>query len=595
LFLDVSLNRELCLFFSVALLISINKNRREAFIYIGYNKVKKSLSTLTKVQYTKAKLEWKQLKSPFSMHNINRCATLAQKIILFEEKYDLKQGVKTKRTRRLSKYDAQHHIRLIFSKSGNVIYYSNFPKSSGIANTKLGETPELTITKACKLTAQMQEGVLNNHTVKTVFDTYEKSLIERHNTAPTKFAASSLKTYQCMLKKLRQHFPLNQSFKSLTAGELEKIIDRIIVAESNTQAIVLFAQIRRVWKFAKNKFNSSKNPATDIDDFYVSDRVESPRPCQAYTDLDSIAELWINLASAPNIHQKNAARFMILTGIRPINIPQMKWEWLNSIDFPTLITFPASVVGVRGEMKNQKEYKLPLTKAMRAIILEQRAWMENALPNCNPVHIFLQPRDLNKPFAKRSLDKIIKDYSPVDAVKGDQRNIVMKGSAGAFCTMCRSFFKSNAKAIMVANGYHFKHAEELTRLALHHLRKEDDPNGLNYDKSEELFGTSTKLKFNVFKIHEASILKRAKELESQKLRLTGMQSKQAKNLEENNQKKALRDRIKAHLVHKGSYVNFINQPLGDTGRVAKDLILTEEGRAVVERYLTDQEAKAKNN
>ncbi|MEI8640570.1 hypothetical protein P4S68_03605 [Pseudoalteromonas sp. Hal099] len=262
-----------------------------------------------------------------------------QKIILHEEECDLKQGVKTKRTRRLSKYDAQHHIRLIFSKSGNVIYYSNFPKTSDIANTKLGETPELTITKACKLTAQMQEGVLNNHTVKTVFNAYEKSLIERHNTAPTKFAASSLKTYQCMLKKLRQHFPLNQSFKSLTAGELEKIIDRIIVAESNTQAIVLFAQIRRVWKFAKNKFNSGKNPATDIDDFYVSDRVESPRPCQAYTDLDSIAELWINLASAPNIHQKNAARFMILTGIRPINIPQMKWEWLNSIDFPTLITF----------------------------------------------------------------------------------------------------------------------------------------------------------------------------------------------------------------------------------------------------------------
>jgi len=42
-------------------------------------------------------------------------------------------------------------------------------------------------------------------------------------------------------------------------------------------------------------------------------------------------------------------------------------------------------------------------------------------------------------------------------------------------------------------------------------------------------------------------------------------------------------------------INFINQPLGDTGRVAKDLILTEEGRAVVERYLSNQEAKAKNN
>jgi hypothetical protein len=73
-----------------------------------------------------------------------------------------------------------------------------------------------------------------------------------------------------------------------------------------------------------------------------------------------------------------------------------------------------------------------------------------------------------------------------------------------------------------------------------------------------------------------------------------MQSKQASNLEENSQKKALRDRIKAHLVYKRGYVNFINQPLGDTGRVTKDLILTEEGRAVVERYLSDQ-AKAKNN
>lgn len=53
--------------------------------------MKKSLSTLTKAQYTKAKLEWKQLKAPFSMHNINRCATLAKKIILHEEECDLKQ------------------------------------------------------------------------------------------------------------------------------------------------------------------------------------------------------------------------------------------------------------------------------------------------------------------------------------------------------------------------------------------------------------------------------------------------------------------------------------------------------------------------
>lgn len=89
--------------------------------------------------------------------------------------------------KKLSKYEAQHHIRLIFTKSGTAIFYSNFPKPSGIANTKLGEVPELTIAKARKLT--------------------EQSLIERHNTAPTKFAASSLRTYQCRIKKLRHHLP----------------------------------------------------------------------------------------------------------------------------------------------------------------------------------------------------------------------------------------------------------------------------------------------------------------------------------------------------------------------------------------------------
>lgn len=185
--MGVNYSRELCLFFSVALLILINKNSRKAFIYIGYNKVKNSLSTLTKAQYTKAKIEWNQLKPPFSMQHINRCATLAQNIIFFEEKSIGKQGLKSSRTKKLSKYEAQHHIRLIFTKSGTAIFYSNFPKPSGIANTKLGEVPELTIAKARKLT--------------------EQSLIERHNTAPTKFAASSLRTYQCRIKKLRHHLP----------------------------------------------------------------------------------------------------------------------------------------------------------------------------------------------------------------------------------------------------------------------------------------------------------------------------------------------------------------------------------------------------
>ncbi|WP_217877282.1 tyrosine-type recombinase/integrase [Pseudoalteromonas shioyasakiensis] len=549
--------------------------------------MKNTKKPITKAEYIKAKAVWKETKAPFSMLYIKKCVTAIQIISNFERKVALKQGIKNKPLVRLSKYEQQHNLRLVFTPKGKVIFYSNFPKKLEIRNVKLGELPELTIAKARELTQTILEGRTIFADLNTIFKEYEQNLTNRHLLAPTKFAAGSLRTYKCRVKKLKQYFNMKTRFQSITAGDLERIIDKIIASESNNQAIELFAQIRRIWKFAKNKFNNGRNPAADIDDYYVSDRVDTPRPCQAYTDLDSIAELWINLATTPCIHQKNAARFMILTGLRPINIPQMKWSWLNSITFPTLITFPSSIVGVRGEMKNQKEYRLPLTKMMRTIILEQRAWMESARPNCNQEFIFLQPRDPMKQFSKRSLDKIIKDYSPFDAVKGDIEQIVMKGSAGAFCTMCRSFFKSNTKELLVSNGYHFKHAEDLTRLALHHLRKSDDPNGLNYDKSEELYGTSTKLKFNVFKLHEVSILKRVHEFQSLELRPTAFQVNQQKIIKDKEHKKALRERIKASLVHKGAYIQFINQPFGDTGKSVKELILTKDGRTVIESYLDD--------
>ncbi|WP_024594129.1 hypothetical protein [Pseudoalteromonas sp. RB2-MNA-CIBAN-0110] len=91
--------------------------------------MKHSLSTLTKVQYTKAKLEWNQLKPPFSMQHINRCVILATKIIFFKGKENLKQGTKKLDTKRLSKYEAQHSLRIIFTLSNIVPFYSILSKS----------------------------------------------------------------------------------------------------------------------------------------------------------------------------------------------------------------------------------------------------------------------------------------------------------------------------------------------------------------------------------------------------------------------------------------------------------------------------------
>lgn len=129
---------------------------------------------------------------------------------------------------------------------------------------------------------------------------------------------------------------------------------------------------------------------------------------------------------------------MILTGVRPINVSNLRWEY---VDLDNLeIIYPAGVTGMRGAMKTQKEFRLPITREMQKILEEQREW-NASVPNCNHMFVFLQPRDPNLPFAKRSLDKLVKTNSPADAVKGITHEGTVKGKAGAFNTMCRNFFK----------------------------------------------------------------------------------------------------------------------------------------------------------
>ncbi|MGV2470236.1 tyrosine-type recombinase/integrase, partial [Bacillus subtilis] len=169
-----------------------------------------------------------------------------------------------------------------------------------------------------------------------------------------------------------------------------------------------------------------------------------------YTDIESISTLWINVASCSSVHQKNAVRYMILTGVRPINIANLRWDY---VDLDNLeITYPAGLTGMRGAMKTQKEFMFPITKAMKALLDEQLSWRESSV-NCNRDYVFLQPRDPSLPFSKRSLDKLVKTYSPEGAVKGVVHEGTVKGKSGAFNTMCRKFFKSNIIAQMRQKGY----------------------------------------------------------------------------------------------------------------------------------------------
>ncbi|PHM55004.1 recombinase [Xenorhabdus hominickii] len=145
---------------------------------------------------------------------------------------------------------------------------------------------------------------------------------------------------------------------------------------------------------------------------------------------------------------------MILTGVRPINVSNLRWEYVNAAAGE--IVYPAGLMGMRGAMKTQKEFRLPITPMLKIILDEQKSWC-NSVNGCNRDYVFLQPRNIKNPFSKRSLDKIIKTYSPENALKWVVHEGTIKEKSSAFNTMCRKFLKSNIIAQMRAGIFSFRY------------------------------------------------------------------------------------------------------------------------------------------
>ncbi|MGF6559253.1 integrase [Erwinia aphidicola] len=289
----------------------------------------------------------------------------------------------------------------------------------------------------------------------------------------------------------------------MTYNRLVEILDEWIATKTNNHAIELFAELRRVWKYGSPLFCNGRNVAASLPDDYISSRVQKPVPTRLFTDIESIAALWLNVGSAKSLHQKNSVRYMIITGVRPINVSNLLWDYVS--DDLSMITYPAGVIGTRGAMKTQKEFKIPTTPELRRILEEQKKWRDS-VPDCDKKHVFLQPSNPKEGFSKRSLDKLVKTYSPVNAVKGIRHDGTVKGREGAFNTMCRKFMKSNVIAQMRARGYSRTDTKEISILCMHHSDKKSDPMAEHYDFSDEILNEEMMLKELAFKAHEKSFL-----------------------------------------------------------------------------------------
>lgn len=439
--------------------------------------------------YLAALDRWESCKPPYNHTDLRVCVTAIRYILEY-----------TGKSRR-SKYEKENYLRIDFNKVGKVTFYAEFPSAMGLKGKKLGEWPEMTLPVAREKAQAMAAGGLRAESVYSVIDAYLADLDAKVKRG--KLSENSYYTYSVRIGRIRESFGERDVFSDIGFQRLIDIINEWINNKSGNNAIELFGELRRLWRFGAPLFCNGQNVAALIQDDYVTSRVPKPTPTRLFTDIESIATLWMNVAACSSIHQKNAVRYMILTGVRPINVCNLKWEFIDS-DLREIV-YPAGVVGMRGAMKTQKEFRLPVTPAIKTILLEQIEWRD-AADGCNKEYVFLQPRDPRLPFAKRSLDKLMKDYSPDGAVKGTVHDGTVKGRAGAFNTMCRKFLKSNVIAQMRTRGFSRSDTREISKLCMHHSDKGIDQMAEHYDFSDEILQEEMALKRQAFEAHESSIL-----------------------------------------------------------------------------------------
>ena len=446
--------------------------------------------------YLKAESSWEACKPPYTNSQLRVCVTAAKTILAEIGKP------------RRSKYERESYLRIDFSKAGKVTFYSEYPKKMGLKGRKLGEWPEMQIQIAREKAEEEAATGLSAESVHQAVDAMIEDL--RGKVARGKLSERSFETYCVRLKKwIRPAFGERELFCDVQYPRIIEILDGWIRSPDvrGSYAIELFAELRRLWTFGAPLFAGGRNVADMVPADYVSSRVHKATPSRRYTDLDAIAQLWVNVGLCSSQQQRNAVRYMIMTGVRPINVTNLMWEYVSE-DLSEIV-YPAGTEGMRGAMKTQKEFRLPVSPSVKAILLEQKQWRDSApAGSVNQDYVFVMPRKPTKPFQRRCLDKLVKTHTPSGAIYGEIGEHTVKGRDSAFCTMCRKFLKSNLLVQLRAAGYSRADATEISKLCMHHSDKARDPMAEHYDFSDELSNEEMELKRIAMTAHDSSIMEK---------------------------------------------------------------------------------------
>ena len=232
--------------------------------------------------------EFNANKPPYNDESMEELASLAT-IILAQEK-----------GKRLSKYQLKDQIRIVFQHDGIIKFFTHFKKEHGIKNVKIGDSKNMSFSAAKLKAAEIYKKNTSDYTFEFVVSKQIENLQSINKHSPGKLAKTTVTTYTSYLNSIQNAFGKNTLFQTITPEIIEATLDQLLTEKSGPHVAKLFEQMKKLWVFAKNKYNNGTNPFLEIDNNYISSRTAKPIPCKAYTDISLVSQLYINLKTAKN-------------------------------------------------------------------------------------------------------------------------------------------------------------------------------------------------------------------------------------------------------------------------------------------------------
>ncbi len=263
----------------------------------------------------------------------------------------------------------------------------------------IGNYPQVTLKKAREEALKIVGKIQNNETVfKTFKDVAEEFLrLKKKEWKEKHYITQKRKLENYIYPKIE-----NKQIGDITKKDINIIIEYVakcnLPTAKNGDKIELRRKIyfflKQIFRYALHKDYVSVNVCDSIDINEILPKKEE-KHIEAITDETEFKNLVKTIFEFEGTYKitRLAFKFLILTALRSGNVRNLQWDW---VDFEKdVITIPA------GEMKNKKEFRLPLTKTLKNLLLEAYKIKKSK-------YVFFSPADYKKKLSENVFIAILK-------------------------------------------------------------------------------------------------------------------------------------------------------------------------------------------